>query len=288
MNNKFIFCLVFLFFPTFAFALPWVIAHRGGGQNFPENTLLAFTKAIEIGVDAIELDVQVTEDGVVAVYHPEKLEQWTNGSGTISSHTWSSIEQLDAGYRYKPEMGYPFRGQGLHIPSLNQVLNAFPDKFLIIDLKSLPAERLVKALIQTISDKESSRLIFYSTNSEHIELLNLHKPHWITFEKRDSTRQRLLDLNQTQQTNLPITSHWIGFELKRKMVVTETFALGHSTGSVEFHLWDPQTISYLRYADPNAFLVLFGINTLQDWEEAQKLDVDAVYTDDPRLIQGSL
>ncbi|MES2200499.1 MAG: glycerophosphodiester phosphodiesterase family protein [Chlamydiota bacterium] len=266
------------------YSTPLIISHRGGNQNFPENTLFAFSESLALGCDALELDVQVTLDEVVVVFHPEDLKKWTNGSGPVTSHTWNDISGLNVAYNYKPEENFPFKEHELRIPKLEEVLSLFPNTLIVIDLKSLPAKPLVKALVKTISDEESKRLIFYSTNSEHIELLNLHKPLWRTFEKRDYTRQRLLDLNQFGRSNLPLTSSIIGFELKRTMLVTETFALGKGISSVEFHLWTPPLVSHLKKCDPNIFLVLFGINTKSEWEEALHLDVTAIYTDNPREI----
>lgn len=276
---KFFICLLFV--TSSAYALPRVISHRGGGQNFPENTLLSFSKSLEIGCDALELDVQVTKDGVVVVYHPDNLKKWTNGLGSISEYKWEEIANLNAGFNFKLKESHPFRDQNLKIPKLEEVLGKFPTTLIIIDMKSLPAETLVDALIQTISDEESTRLIFYSTHSEHIELLSHHKPYWKTFEKRDITRQRLLDLNQTGQSELSLTSNWIGFELIRKMMITETFALGNGTSIVEFHLWNPKTISYLKGIKPNVSLILFGVNKKDEWDQAVSLGVDAIYTDNP-------
>ena len=266
------------------YALPWVIAHRGGGQNFPENTLLSFSKSLQMGCDATELDVQVSKDGVVVVYHPDDLKQWTNGSGKISEHNWKELSNLNSGYNFKSEDMYPFRNLNLKIPKLEEVLNSFPKSLIIIDMKSLPAESLVNALIQTISDEESTRLIFYSTNSEHLELLAHHKPHWRAFEKRDITRQRLLDLNQTGRSEISLASNWVGFELKRKMMVTETFALGKGTSTVEFHLWSSEVIFYLKGLNPKVSLILFGINNKEEWNKAVSLGVDAIYTDNPYEI----
>jgi glycerophosphoryl diester phosphodiesterase len=274
----------FVFLISSAEATPWVIAHRGGGQNYPENTILSFAKSLEMGCDALELDVQVTKDAVVVVYHPEDLKKWTNGEGSISSYNWDEIAHLNAGYNFKLEEEYPFRSFNLKIPKLEEVLEKFPKTFIIIDMKSLPAESLINALVETVSDEESERLIFYSTNAEHIDLLFQQKPHWKTFEKRDLTRQRLLELNQTGQSDLPLNSNWIGFELKRKMVVTESFALGKGTSSLDFYLWSLKTISILKEANPNISIVLFGINKKEEWIQAVNLGVSAVYTDNPYEI----
>lgn len=276
--------VLFFCVTSVAYALPAVIAHRGGGQNYPENTLLSFSKSLEMGCDALELDVQVTKDGVVIVYHPNDLKQWTNGSGAISEHDWAEIANLNAGYHFKSEENYPFRHFNLTVPTLVEVLANFPKTLIIIDMKSLPADTLVDALIRTISDEESSRLIFYSTNTEHLELLANKKPNWKMFEKRDMTRQRLLELNLTGKSELPLKSYWLGFELKRKMAVVENFALGTGTSSIDFHLWSQEIVSHLRELNSSASLILFGINKWDEWNEAVNLDVDGVYTDNPEEV----
>lgn len=280
LSKKF-FSLFLVCVTAWGYSDPSIIAHRGGSQNFPENTLLAFEKSLEMGCDGIELDVQVTKDGIVVVYHPDDLKQRTNGSGPISAYKWEEISSLNAGYNFNDESGCSFRNLNLKIPKLEEVLSKFPDILIIVDMKSLPAENLVNALVDAISERESSRIIFYSTNSEHVDLLLALKPHWKTFEKRDITRQRLLELNQCHRSELPLTSPWIGFELKRTMTVMENFSLGKGVSSVDFYLWKPETVSYLKNLNPKAFVVLFGINKKEDWNQAISLSVDAVYTDNP-------
>lgn len=73
------------------------VAHRGASGLCPENTLLAFERAIALGVDAIELDVHLTRDGDLAVIHDERLERTTGGSGYVRDHTAAQLRQLDAG-----------------------------------------------------------------------------------------------------------------------------------------------------------------------------------------------
>jgi glycerophosphoryl diester phosphodiesterase len=100
------------------------------------------------------------------------------------------------------------------------------------------------------------------------------------------TRQRLLDFSQTSQVVVPMGRVWMGFELKRKMKATETFALGTGTSELEFRLWTPQLVSHLKTSNPDLFLVLFGINKEVEWKEAVQLGVDAVFTDNPlRIIE---
>lgn len=73
------------------------IAHRGASHDYPENTLLAFRRAIEMGVDFLELDVQMTSDGEIIVMHDEELDRTTNGKGFVHEHTLAHVRALDAG-----------------------------------------------------------------------------------------------------------------------------------------------------------------------------------------------
>src|SRR5215216_7434714 len=83
---------------------PWLaervlnIAHQGGEDEFPSNTLYAFKSAVKAGADMLELDVGVTKDGKVVVSHDTTLNRTTNGKGTIASHTLRRIRRLDAAY----------------------------------------------------------------------------------------------------------------------------------------------------------------------------------------------
>ena len=76
---------------------PQIIAHRGNSGLAPENTWPAIERAIEIGVDMVEVDVRMTKDGVPVLLHFERLEHTTTGSGLLADHTWEEIQRLDAG-----------------------------------------------------------------------------------------------------------------------------------------------------------------------------------------------
>lgn len=73
-----------------------VIAHRGYSGRYPENTMLAFKKAVEAGCDEIELDVQLTRDGVVVVFHDEKIDRTTDGTGLIKDYTYEELKKFNA------------------------------------------------------------------------------------------------------------------------------------------------------------------------------------------------
>jgi glycerophosphoryl diester phosphodiesterase len=125
--------------PFFTGLVPTLhISHRGGALLAPENTLAAFRLAVErYRTDMLELDVHLTKDGEVVVAHDSTLERCTDGAGPLAELTLAELRKLDAGYRFTPDGGrtYPFRGQGVRVPTLREVLQAFPGLRLNIEAK---------------------------------------------------------------------------------------------------------------------------------------------------------
>lgn len=95
---------------------PMVVAHRGFSGRYPENTIRSFEEALKLPVDAVELDVRCTKDGVLVVIHDENLDRTTNGKGRVRDFTWDEIQKLDAG-SWK---GDEFASE--RIPKLEEVL----------------------------------------------------------------------------------------------------------------------------------------------------------------------
>jgi glycerophosphoryl diester phosphodiesterase len=81
---------------------PLNIAHQGGEDEFPSNTMYAFRKALTVGADMLELDIGVTKDGKVIVMHDTTVDGKTNGHGTVASKTLRQIRRLDAAYWFAP------------------------------------------------------------------------------------------------------------------------------------------------------------------------------------------
>ena len=122
--------------PYFATGDFLVIAHRGGRGLMPENTITAFKHADSLGVDVLEMDLHTSADGHLVIIHDATVYRTTNGSGRVDSLTLAQLTALDAGYRFKGEGDtFPFRDQGVRIPTLETVLSAFQHKRLLIEIK---------------------------------------------------------------------------------------------------------------------------------------------------------
>src|SRR5262245_23512949 len=102
-----------------------VFAHRGGALLRPENTIVAFDHGLGLGSDGLELDVRLTRDGEVVVIHDATLDRTTDAAGAVDLQTWRDLANVDAGYRFEAGGTHPFRGQGIRIPLLRQVLERY-------------------------------------------------------------------------------------------------------------------------------------------------------------------
>ena len=131
---------------------PLLIAHRGGSALMPENTLAAFLQAEQQwAADMIELDVRASADGHCVVIHDATVDRTTNGSGPVAELTLAELQALDAGFRFSPDAGrtFPFRDQGIRIPTIEEVLAALPAMRLTVELKTVDAqEPLFRAIAQ--------------------------------------------------------------------------------------------------------------------------------------------
>jgi glycerophosphoryl diester phosphodiesterase len=128
-------------------------AHRGGAKEGPSATLYAMRRALEAGADALELDVHATADGQVVCCHDATVDATTDGTGAIAELSLAEVQALDAAYWFVPggedgtgpdaalpDDAYPLRGLASHdhtlrIPSLEEVLAAFPGTLLNLDIK---------------------------------------------------------------------------------------------------------------------------------------------------------
>ena len=115
---------------------PRVFAHRGGSALAPENTLAAFEHGLRVGADGLELDVHLSADGVPVVVHDPTLDRTTNATGPVAARTAAELARVDAGWRFAgPRGDFPFRGQGLGIPALRDVLLRHRGVPIIIEMK---------------------------------------------------------------------------------------------------------------------------------------------------------
>jgi glycerophosphoryl diester phosphodiesterase len=112
-----------------------IFAHRGGALLAPENTMPAFDNGLALGADGLEIDVQLSRDGVPVVIHDRTLDRTTDRRGPVNALTAAELARVDAGYHFTRDGAHPFRGLGIGVTTLDAVLARHPDTRLIIEMK---------------------------------------------------------------------------------------------------------------------------------------------------------
>ncbi|NHN29053.1 glycerophosphodiester phosphodiesterase family protein [Paenibacillus agricola] len=153
-----------------------VAAHRGYKSAYPENTLLAFQKALELGVDMLEFDLRLSKDNVLMVLHDETLDRTTNGTGPIGDYSLTELKQLDAGGWFNQVF------EGLKIPTfeeLCQLLQPYSEVLLNVEIKK--SENAQEAVDKTIALLQQygylSRCVFTCFDADI--LAYLHDKHQV-------------------------------------------------------------------------------------------------------------
>jgi glycerophosphoryl diester phosphodiesterase len=139
-------------------------------QTYVENTIESIGRAFELGATIVEIDIRPSKDNVLMINHEENLECKTDGQGKISDHTVEELKKLDVGYGFTYDNGktYPFRGKGVgKMPTLQEVLEEFPDKKFLIDHKDRTKETadLLIDLLKGL-EAEQRRNIYYWGSKE--------------------------------------------------------------------------------------------------------------------------
>lgn len=123
------------------------IAHRGASGYYPENTMLAFEKAIEMGCHGIETDVHLTKDGIAVICHDETIDRTTDGKGYIKDYTYEQLCRFDAGIKFGD------RFKGLKIPSIDEFIDLIKNRNLIINFELKNDRIKYKDIEKVVIDK---------------------------------------------------------------------------------------------------------------------------------------
>ncbi|MGG1214832.1 glycerophosphodiester phosphodiesterase [Micromonospora provocatoris] len=121
------------------FDRPIILAHRGGAHLEPEHTMLAFEKSAQLGVDGFEIDIRLTKDEEIIVFHDATVDRTTDGYGSVSEMTLAEINALNHGYQFEDLAGeLPYKDKKVDVVTLRELLESYPNMLINIDIKDAP------------------------------------------------------------------------------------------------------------------------------------------------------
>jgi glycerophosphoryl diester phosphodiesterase len=246
------------------------IAHRGSRLLWPENTAVAFQGAANLGYRRFETDLRVTADGILVCYHDAVLSRTTNGQGFVANATFDHLRSLDAGYHHRLDNGFPFRDQGVVVPTFAEMAAMFPEAGWVVDLKADGTEEPLAALIEEL--ELADRVIVGSFSNERVDHFRRLTAGTVATSTppRETLRAMILAaaprLNKTgfevfhpTTCALQVPATWYGMPVVSSGLV----ALAHSVGRL-IHVWT--------------------VNGPDEVATLTELGVDGLITDRPDLV----
>jgi len=246
---------------------PVAISHRGSRFLWPENTSKAFAEALGLGFRHIETDLHLTADGVLVCFHDHLLYRTTGEAGLVSERTFDELGRLDAGFRHDRGTTFPFRDQGVTIPSLEEVLTTHPEVTIVVDLKEDGLEAPLARLIEDL--RVAQRLIVGSFHDRRLrEFRRLTNG---TVPTSTSPRETMAMIAASRRGRpissdaaaLLVPTHWWGLRVVDDRLVDSAHLAG-----MQIHVWT--------------------VNTVNEMNRLLDLGVDGLITDRPDLAKTTL
>jgi glycerophosphoryl diester phosphodiesterase/membrane-associated phospholipid phosphatase len=231
---------------------PASIAHAGAQGHAPSNTLPAFETAVDQGANVLEMDLQLTADDVVVVIHDETVDRTTDGTGRVREMTLDEIKELDAGHYFEgPDGDFPFRGEGVEVPTLEEVFTAFPDEWMLIEMKTESGPEIVQATADVVREHGREDLTIAASFDldflvEFRELIPEIPTNMPETEGRDFHVHMLLGTYRWWDPPAEFLQVPIDFEGMR--VITPGFVRAAEHRGVDVHAWtinDPTEMHWL-------------------------------------------
>lgn len=251
---------------------PLVMAHQGGDGLRPSNTMAAFENAVELGVDVLEMDVHLSADGELVLIHDATVDRTTDGAGAVASMSLAELKSLDAGFNWPTLEGHelakttPYRGQGMEIPTLDEVLAAFPQMLFNIEIKPKGIETALALCDKLRAFDAADRTLVASFNDDAMDAFRQACPEVLTSSPRSEitivyafSRLQLEDL-----VSAPSSAFQVPIEDGGFFLMTDDFVDATQDRGMLIHAWT--------------------INEPDDIALVLAVDVDGVITDYPDRV----
>jgi glycerophosphoryl diester phosphodiesterase len=240
--------------------LPKIIGHRGACGYAPENTIVSFRTAADMGVEWVEMDVVLTRDQIPVIFHDEELDRTTSGQGLIKDHDWEDLRDLDAGSWFADSFSHA------RIPTLEETVDELIRLGLGLNLEIKPSAGREKETAEVALDclsriwDDHDKLLISSFQHVSLEVARDMAPDW--------KRGLLLD------TEWP--PNW-----KELAEYLDVFTININGNAVDRMQID-------EILDLEKGVLAYTINDPQRAKVLRAWGVDGVFTDVPDVIQEAL
>ncbi|HAA14768.1 MAG TPA: glycerophosphodiester phosphodiesterase [Cytophagales bacterium] len=254
---------------------PWIIAHGGAKDLWPENTMMAMRGSADLGVDVLEMDIGMTADEILVLQHDATIDRLSDGTGAVIDFTFEELLEYNFGANFEALDGtYPYQDTLIPIPTLEEIFLEFPDYYMVVEIKNsgedgLRAAELLHDLI--VEYQMQDRVLMASFHDEVVEhfLTLMENDPMVSTPRQGATRfiviskLRLSAFHRPKAiaTQLPLEE--IGIRLNTKRVVNS--AHRHN---MAIHYWT--------------------INEKETMRELLELGADGLITDRPDLMMEVL
>lgn len=247
---------------------PANVAHQGGLELGPSNTITTFRRGLEAGSGGLELDVHLTSDGEVVVIHDDTVDRTTDGIGAVRNMSLAEIKRLDAGYSFTPDgKSHPERDKGVEIPTLDEVLREFPEAQVNIDIKEdqAGAEEAVWRVIRE-NDAEGRALVgsFHSSVTNHFREVSGGRVATAATKREVRTFYVLSRLRMEGLIDPPYRALQVPPRHGDTVVVTPRFVEAAHDRGVRVDVWT--------------------VNEASKMERLLRMGVDTIITDHPGML----
>jgi glycerophosphoryl diester phosphodiesterase len=253
----------------FRIGRPLVIPHAGGDGLFPENTIFAYEQSRAIGGDVIDADVFLTADGIPVAFHDSTLDRTTNGNGRVQDHTYAELATLDAGWDFERQGEFPFRGQGIGIPTIESVLTAFPDMLITLDLKDQRID-VVDPLCSLMRRLGTETVYVGIDTDQQVERFREVCPE-VRTSGTDAERQAMRVAREANDTNFATN----------QLVSQPRFRADDGTPRVT-----PETLAFSHSLD--IAVLTYVVDDPDDMADLIEMGIDGIYTRRPDLLVALL
>ncbi len=234
----------------------FIYAHRGASGYAPENTISAFKKAIEMGAQGIELDVQFSKDEVIMVMHDDTLDRTTSGSGRLEDYTLNELKKLDAGSWFSSEY------KGEKIPTLEEVIEILPKKFKL-NIEFKPDKKNAKKIAE-----EVYRILKKYNYSENVILSSFYH----------ETLKYYRELDKDIQMGMLFE-----FDMINICLYTKNSGINPVSLNIAKEFIDEKFVSEAH--NNNLKVAVYTVNKVEKLKELLRIGVDEIFCNYPDILK---